>query len=71
VQLNAFDISLELEYVHALQDQLGNIDLLMHVEDDVFLFNLGEVQDVVDEEEHQVRAILGHLEDLKPFLLIY
>ena len=54
VQLNAFDISLELEYVHALQDQLGDIDLLMHVEDDVFLFDLGEVQDVVDEEEHQV-----------------
>jgi len=54
VQLNAFDISLELEYVHALQDQLGNIDLLMHVEHDVFLFNLCEVQDVVDEEEHQV-----------------
>jgi hypothetical protein len=54
VQLNAFDISLELEYVHALQDQLGDIDFLMHVEHDVFLFDLGEVQDVVDEEEHQV-----------------
>jgi hypothetical protein len=54
VQLNSFDISLELEYIHALQDQLGNIDLLVHVEDDVFLFDLGEVQDVVDEEEHQV-----------------
>ena len=54
VQLNAFDISLELEHVHALQDQLGNIDLLVHVEHDVFLFDLGEVQDVVNEEEHQV-----------------
>jgi hypothetical protein len=54
VQLNTLDISLELEYVHALQDQLGDIDLLMHVEDDVFLFDLGEVQDVVYEEEHQV-----------------
>ena len=54
VQLNALDISLELEHVHALQDQLGNIDLLVHVEHDVFLFYLGEVKDVVDEEEHQV-----------------
>jgi hypothetical protein len=46
--LNAFDISLELEHVHAFQEQLSNIDLLMHVEDDVILFNLGKIQDVVN-----------------------
>jgi hypothetical protein len=54
VQLNGFNVSLELEYIHALQDQLSNIDLLMHVEHDVFLFYLGEIQNVINEEEHQV-----------------
>jgi hypothetical protein len=47
-QLNAFDISLELEHVHALQEQLSYIDLLMHVKHDVFLFDLGKIQNVIN-----------------------
>ena len=68
-EFEALLLCFELEDVDALLDKGGHSNDLAHVEDYLLLFMLGEVQDVIHQEQHQLAAVHGNCQVLQSRLL--
>lgn len=60
-EFNIFHLRLESKDTQAFLNQVKDIDLLVHIQDNLLFFKLSEIQDIIHKEEHQVGAVLGNI----------